>query len=229
MPRLKQKIFKKLFWGFLLLAGLLIGVILLVNWRINRFAKPFLYDDIAQVPENEVGLVLGTSKRLADGRKNLYFQYRIEAAVKLYKAGKIKYVLVSGDNAQMSYNEPRDMKKSLVKRGIPEEVIYLDFAGFRTFDSVVRAKKIFGQNHITIISQKFHNQRALYIASQNGMQAIGFNARDVNLQNGFKTMVREKFARIKVFLDLYIFNTQPKFLGDKVFIGENLPQTTLEE
>ncbi len=194
-------------------------LILFCNWKIEQKCKTSLYSNLKQVPANKVGLVLGTSKWLRDGRPNLYFKYRIQAAYALYKAGKIKYILVSGDNGFESYNEPREMHNALVKLGVPSEAIVLDYAGFRTLDSVVRCKKVFGQQNVTIISQPFHNKRALYIASNYGMKAIGFNARDVNLYTGFKTQLREKLARVKVFIDLYLINKQPKFLGDKIEIG----------
>ena len=105
------------------------------------------------IKKNKVGLVLGTAKVLQNGRLNLYFKYRIEATVALYKEGKIEFVLVSGDNSVKGYDEPTDFKDELVKRGIPPEKIFLDYAGFRTLDSVIRAKEIFGQEQITIISQ----------------------------------------------------------------------------
>ena len=194
-------------------------LILFCNWKIEQTCKTSLYSNLKQVPANKVGLVLGTSICLRDGRPNLYFKYRIQAAYALYKAGKIKYILVSGDNGFESYNEPREMHNALVKLGVPSEAIVLDYAGFRTLDSVVRCKKVFGQQNVTIISQPFHNKRALYIASNYGMKAIGFNARDVNLYTGFKTQLREKLARVKVFIDLYLINKQPKFLGDKIEIG----------
>jgi SanA protein len=109
-----------------------------------------------------VGLVLGTSQYLKNGYLNWYFKYRIEATVELYKKGKIDFILVSGDNSHKNYDEPTAFKNELIKRGIPADQIYLDYAGFRTLDSVVRAKEIFGQTSITIISQKFHNERAIY-------------------------------------------------------------------
>lgn len=169
------------------------------------------------IPNNNVGLLLGTSPKLKNGKNNLYFDYRITATEELYKAGKIKYILISGDNCKESYNEPEEMKKALMEEGIPEEVIYLDYAGFRTLDSVVRAKEIFGQNQFTIISQKFHNERAIYLAEKNGIKAIGFNAKDVDVHSGLKTQIRERFARVKMFMDLMI-NKQPHFLGKKVVL-----------
>ena len=148
---------------------------------------------------------------------NQYFKYRIDAAEILFKAGKIERIVVSGDNSKKNYNEPEDMKNELIKRGISEDKIILDYAGFRTFDSIYRLKNIFGQNTFTIISQEFHNQRALYIANSLRLSAVGYNAKEVDAYNGFLTKLREKFARTKLILDLSI-NKKPKFLGEKVII-----------
>ncbi len=213
-----RKYLKKLL--ILLLMGIfsVLLVIFLSDWRIDTYASPYVYNQLDQIPHNKVGLVLGTSRRLANGQVNLYFKYRIQAAAALYKAGKIDYILVSGDNSIRQYNEPMDMKKALMKQDVPEDKIYLDFAGFRTLDSVVRGKKVFGQDRFTVISQEFHNKRAIYLASSHGIRAVGYNAKDVGLISGFKTRIREKLARVKVFLDIYILNKQPKFLGDKIKI-----------
>ena len=166
-----------------------------------------------------MGLLLGTAKYYKDGGINLYFKYRIDAAVLLYKNHKIDYILVSGDNSSLSYNEPITFKKELIKRGIPEDVIYLDYAGFRTLDSVIRAKEIFGQEEITIISQKFQNERAIYLAEKKGIKAIGFNAKDIEGGDGFKMQLREYLARTKAFLDI-IFHVEPKFYGEEIEIGK---------
>ena len=123
------------------------------------------YNTINKLPQNDVALVLGTSKYTVNGYQNPYFYYRIEAAAKLYQAKKVKHILVSGDNRLKSYNEPKEMQQALEKRGIPTKAITLDYAGFRTLDSVVRSKEVFGQKRITIVSQKFHNHRALFIAN----------------------------------------------------------------
>ena len=111
----------------------------------------------------------------------------------------------------------QDFKEELVKRGIPEDRIFLDYAGFRTLDSVIRAKEIFGQEEITIISQEFHNERAIYLAGKNDIEAVGFNARDVSRRYGLKVQLREYLARTKVFLDI-LFEVEPKFLGEKIEI-----------
>lgn len=176
-----------------------------------------IYRDVERIPPNKVGLVLGTARHQVGGGMNPYYQNRIDATLQLYKAGKISYVLVSGDNGSVYYNEPNTIKKDLVAGGIPGEKIFLDYAGFRTLDSMVRARVVFGLDSVTVISQEFHNERALFIASKKGLYAIGFNARDVEGSRGLKVHLREYFARVKVFLDL-VFNTQPRFYGNRIEI-----------
>lgn len=196
----------------------LLSIVLLVSHLIVvGSTQGCTYNNVAEIPENRVGLVLGTAPYQKGGGKNPYFTYRIEATVRLYTEGKIQYVLISGDNARREYNEPEAFRRELVKRGIPKECIFLDYAGFRTLDSVVRAKAIFGQTSVTIISQKFHNERAIYIAQKNNINAIGYNAHDLPSHIGIKVQLREYFARIKMFIDL-IFDIQPKFFGEKIVI-----------
>ena len=209
-----QKVFKII----LGLGALLLAVIFIANYSIESNAAGKIFVKTDRIPKNKVGLLLGTSKLLINGRINLYYKYRVEATVKLYKAGKIDFVLVSGDNSTVANDEPTDFKNDLIKRGIPENRIILDYAGFRTLDSVIRAKEIFGQDSITIISQEFHNERAIYLAEKNGINAVGYNAKDVTGRYGYKVILREYLARTKVFIDI-IFNVQPKFLGDKIEIS----------
>jgi len=187
------------------------------NQIIDKNGVKSCYSNFSEIPSNKVALLLGANKTI-QGYPNLYFTYRIQAALQLYQAGKVQYIIVSGDNHTHEYNEPEDMKQALLAGGIPESAIVMDFAGFRTLDSVVRCKEIFGQDKITIISQPFHNYRAIYIAQHFGIEAIGFNAQDVPQQMGIRTNFREVFARAKVFLDLYILRTSPKFLGEKIII-----------
>ncbi len=177
----------------------------------------YTYDSIDSIPHNHVGLVLGTSKYLVKGGLNQFFINRIDAATELYKVGKIDYIVVSGDNAHQNYNEPRQMRKELIARGVPSDHIYLDYAGFRTLDSVLRIRKIFKQHKVTIISQDFQNKRAIYIARHHNIDAIGFNAKKVD--SSFTGTIREFFARIKCVFDVYVFNSSPKFLGDEIEIG----------
>ncbi|VXB73200.1 SanA/YdcF family protein [Maribacter litoralis] len=208
---------KKILKIFGLLLILLVLIIFACNIIISSTADGKTFTDISSTPKNRVGLVLGTSNKLTNGSPNPYYTYRIDATKALYNAGKIEFILVSGDNGSIYYNEPDTFKKDLVKAGIPEHVIFLDYAGFRTLDSMFRAKFIFGLDDVTVISQKFHNERAIYIAKQKGLNAIGFNAQDVSTSQGLKVQFREYLARVKVFIDM-LLNTQPKFYGTTVEI-----------
>lgn len=218
MSFLKSLLTLKFFFRSLIIGIVSIVVLIfLANWRVDRKTDDLVYTDVQKIPYRKVGLLLGTSKLLVNGWENLYFKYRIDAATALFKAGKIDYILISGDNGTKEYNEPEDMRQALIENGIPPDRIFLDYAGFRTFDSVFRADKIFGQKKFTIISQDFHTRRAIYIARHLGLDAIGFNAQDVSRNFGFKTQLREKFARTNMFLD-FIFSAKPKFLGEKIRI-----------
>lgn len=210
---------RKLLYITLIIAIPCVISLIVCNQTIKKHTAAQIYNEVITIPQNKVGLLLGTSPKLKNGNNNLYFDYRILAAVELYKAGKIKYILISGDNRREDYNEPEEMKKTLMQKGIPEKFIYLDYAGFRTLDSVIRAKEVFGQNQLTIISQRFHNERAIYLAEKNGINAIGYNAKDVNAYAGLKTNIRELLARVKMFIDLAI-DKQPHFLGEKIIIGK---------
>jgi SanA protein len=202
-----------------LLAFILFGVVAIYfcNKIIVADAKSKLYDDTRVIPFNRVGLLLGTSNSIANGSANPFYVYRIRAAVELIQAQKIKYLIISGDNGRTEYNEPESMRNDLIKSGIDSSILFLDYAGFRTFDSIKRLKEIFGQDSVTIISQKFHNERAIFIADHEGISAIGYNARNVGTKEGLRTQIREKLARVKVFID-YWFGTKPKYLGKKVSI-----------
>ena len=187
------------------------------NYKIEHSTEEFVTSNLDKLPKTKVAVVLGTAPNLVSGYQNYYFTYRIEAATKLYQSGKVTHFILSGDHGQKNYNEPEAMKQALIKNGVPENIIYLDYAGFRTLDSMIRAKEIFDQNEFIVVSQEFHNQRAVYIARQNGIKAYGFNAKDVNRHAGLKTNIREYFARTKVFIDDF-FGVQPKFLGEKIEI-----------
>ncbi|MDD3771496.1 MAG: ElyC/SanA/YdcF family protein [Weeksellaceae bacterium] len=216
-----KKFVKRL--GKLVLGGIvfLLSLVFFANYWINSQSEGMTYNEVDSIPTNKTGLILGTSKRVRGGNENLYFKYRIDAAVQLFEADKIKFIIVSGDNSIMEYNETRDMKKSLLERGIPEEQIIDDFAGFSTLDSVLRAKEVFGQDSITLISQEFQNQRALFIAKNHDIYAVGFNAREVPGNYGKRVKIREYFARVKALMDIYVLNSMPKFYKNKeVFPNE---------
>ena len=191
-------------------------------WWANRVAleaaEGKLYDEVADVPEMPVALVFGCAKMIG-GRHNLYFLNRIDAAVSLWEAGKVKSFIVSGDNSRDDYNEPKDMKEAMVEAGVPEDRIVCDYAGLRTLDSVVRAKEIFGVEKVVLISQRFHNERAAYLASRYDLEFVGLNATSVGGAAGRRADLREKLARVKMWLDVNVLHTDPKYFGDK----EDLP------
>jgi SanA protein len=209
----KRKFYLRLITGLLVLGALGAGF---SYWYVGHVARPWLYSSVETVPHHAVGLVLGTAQRLEGGHANPYFTYRIKAAAALFHAGKVRCLVVSGDNRTHHYNEPAAMRAALQAAGVPDTCIVEDFAGLRTLDSVVRCQLIFGQNQFVVISQPFHNQRAVFIARQRGLQAVGFNAPDVSLQLGLKVQVREVAARLKAFLDVFVLHTQPKHLGDPI-------------
>ena len=204
---------------YLMISGILILLFAIISnkWVVNSTSDK-VFADANQLPENSVGLVLGANPMINGKRHNPYFDNRIKAAVDLYKKGKVKHLLVSGDNHKHGYNEPEEMQKALMAQGVPESAITLDFAGFRTLDSVVRSKKVFQQNKITILSQRFHNHRAIFIANRYGIDAVAFNAADAFPGVNTKTDFREYLARCKAVLDLYVLRKKPKFLGEKIDI-----------
>jgi SanA protein len=203
------------------LAVFLVAVTLVAYANVTAVwaSRGRIFSDVDDLPHSRVGLVFGTTDRV-NGRENLYFRYRIDAAAKVWEAGRIDTLIVSGDNRSRFYNEPEKMRQALVRRGVPADRIVCDYAGLRTLDSVVRAKEIFGADSILFISQRFQNERAIYLAKANGIHAYGFNARDVEAQAGLKTKLREVGARVKMWLDVNFLNTRPRHLGDK----ETLPE-----
>ena len=222
----KPKKRKLILWikRFLMLVLFLTLVSFLMIWYANyaatRAGKGILFDDVTKIEHRPAGLVFGCSEKLGD-RDNLYFKYRIEAAAKLWHAGKVDFLIVSGDNREKYYNEPVAMRKALVKAGVPFDNIVCDYAGLRTLDSVVRAKKIFGLHEVILVSQKFQNERAAYIAKANGMDVLGYNAQDVEGYAARKTEDREILARVKMWIDINITNKQPKYLGDPEKVPES--------
>ena len=196
-------------------------IIVICNIIVKFNVDGKIYSNIQEIPYRKVGLLLGTSPKLANGNSNVYYKNRINAAVELYSAHKISYFLISGDNHRHNYNEPEEMRQSLIEYGVPDSVIFLDYAGFRTYDSMIRAKKVFGQDSITIISQPWHNERAVYIASHIDLDAIAFNASDVRVRKAYiKNHLREYIAKVRAIFDV-IFGTDPRYLGEPVSIPDS--------
>jgi SanA protein len=194
---------------------LLLGIAITNIWVVKS-TEDQLLTSIDQVDANSVALVLGTSSKLSNGEKNPFFENRIKAAAQLYKSGKIAHFILSGDNLSSKYyNEPAEMQKALLKRGVPKKAITLDLAGLRTLDSIIRSKEIFGQEKILIITQPFHSYRALFISDFYHIQAKALGAKEPQNEISLKMKVREYLARTRAVIDLYIFNTAPQHLGKK--------------
>lgn len=217
--RLKKLVFGAVAGGLLGLAGIVLSYQVIAQNATGR-----VFDDPASIDSPQIALLLGTTPKLADGRANLYFEYRVAATLRLFETGKIARVIVSGDHSRDDYNEPEAFRARFLQAGIPDEKIHLDYAGFRTLDSVVRAKEVFGQSQVLIVSQRFHNERAIYLADHFGLRASAFNAQDIGGASGLKNLVRESLARVKVFIDL-LLGVEPKFLGKSIDVpGLDLSQ-----
>lgn len=197
--------------------SLMLGILFFVfsNIWVVRSTRNSVLSAYDRLPDHRVGLVLGTSHKTTSGLPNQFFEKRMDTAAELYKIGKIDHFIVSGDNRSKFYNEPFEMRKALMSRGIPSSAITLDFAGLRTLDSVVRSKEIFGQDKIIIITQPFHSYRALFISTYYNMDAVAVVASEPELDISFKVRIREYFARTMAVLDLYVLKTAPRFLGKK--------------
>lgn len=205
---------RKLAWS---LAVASTAFVLYVTWAVKAVSAASegrIYTVAAEIPQRRVALVLGTAPKLKDGRNNVYFTRRIVAAAQLYKAGRVEKILVSGDNSRIGYDEPTAMRDALIARGIPAENVVADFAGFRTLDSIVRAHKVFGLEELIVVTDDFHLPRALYLAQHEGVDAIGFQT-DLAGSLSNKMWLRETGARALLFLDLFVLNRQPKFLGKR--------------
>lgn len=198
------------------------------SWAsIVKSSTPRIYNNVESVTPVNAALVLGTSRLLNGKYENPFFTHRIESAATLYKAGKVKFLIVSGNQAQGGhdrggYDEPTDMRNALIAAGVPEAAIYRDYAGFRTLDSVIRAKSIFGQDQVIVVSQRFHLERALYLADRHGLVGQGFEAADIPARYAFKTYLREFGARILAVTDIWT-GREPKFGGEHIELGKDAP------
>ena len=207
-----KRIFKWIFWIILLMGMGLIGI----DLYISKSSKADIYSDVNKIPSKKAALVLGTAKYMIGGGKNYFYTYRIRAAAALFKAGKVKAIVVSGDHSTKYYDETGKMQKDLIKAGVPRKYITVDPLGVRTLDSVMRAEAIFDLKDYIIVSQRFHLERALFIAKAKGQEVIGFMAKDIpGTVAAYRMKAREYLARAKAFLDVYVLHTMPKFDGKK--------------
>jgi SanA protein len=202
--------------------GLLIAFIIVTNIVFQEGTKAYIYNDVMAAPSAEVVLIPGAAI-FADGTLSSIFMDRADLAFKLYEAKKVSKILVSGDNSTLSHNEVNPVRLYLISKGVPDQDIFLDHAGFDTYSTMYRARDIFGVTSVLIASQSFHLPRAVFIARQLGMKAYGVNADVGNILS--RNYGREVFADEKAVLDL-LFNRKPKYLGDAIPItgdGRNYP------
>ena len=205
-----KKVIKIFLWVACVMSFMCITLMLICNQIVVNNARGKAFSDIDSIEYNKVGLLLGTTPQARIGRiTNYFFIYRIDAAEELYRAGKIEKILIGGDeNSLDGINEPECMRDSLVARGVPASDIILDGKGYRTINSIINANKVFGLKSFTIISQEFHNERAIYQAEHLGLDVENlqaYNARMPKSRRAFLTTIREYFARVKMFIDLMSF------------------------
>ncbi|HAI06651.1 MULTISPECIES: outer membrane permeability protein SanA [Pantoea] len=205
---------KRVFIGLLFIILLMVATALGLDRWISWKTAPFIYENVSSLPHRQVGVVLGTAKYYRTGVINQYYLYRMQGALNAYNSGKVNYLLLSGDNALQSYNEPMTMRRDLIKAGVDPADIVLDYAGFRTLDSIVRTRKVFDTNDFIIITQRFHCERALFIALQLGIQAQCYAV--PSPKNMLSVRFREVGARLGALADLFLLKREPRFLGPLV-------------
>ncbi|MDQ1214205.1 outer membrane permeability protein SanA [Pantoea anthophila] len=205
---------KRVFIGLLFIILVMVATALGLDRWISWKTAPFIYENVSSLPHRQVGVVLGTAKYYRTGVINQYYLYRMQGALNAYNSGKVNYLLLSGDNAQQSYNEPMTMRRDLIKAGVDPADIVLDYAGFRTLDSIVRTRKVFDTNDFIIITQRFHCERALFIALQLGIQAQCYAV--PSPKNMLSVRFREVGARLGALADLFLLKREPRFLGPLV-------------
>ncbi len=207
--------------GAILVVGFL--CIVLINSIVTSYSAPYIYTTMEDVPKAEAALILGAAV-YKNGALTPVLYDRAETALELYKSGKVSKILISGDNGSLDHNEVIPVSKFLIGQGVPADVIFLDYAGFDTYDSMYRARDIFKVASVIVVTQRFHLPRALYIARHLGIDAVGFDA-DKRLYSDRNTL-REYFATVKAFFDIYA-HSQPRYLGEPVPIGSttgNVPE-----
>jgi SanA protein len=211
---------RRRFWLSLALSGILgFGLVGGANWWVLHSTRDAIFSDFSRLPVNDVALVLGTSRYNGDGvSANPFFLGRMSAAARLFHEGKVRHLLVSGDNGHAGYDEPTWMRDALMARGVPASAITLDYAGFRTLDSMARAKAVFGLRRFTIVTDDFHIARAVYLARSFDLDVVGFPSEPVAYWWSKKARTREIASRTVAFLEVSLHHTKPRYYGPPVKI-----------
>jgi SanA protein len=190
-------------------------LIIVCNCWLLTASRARILPSGADVPECPAALVLGTAPRVGKWR-NPFFEGRMDAAAQLWRGGKVRHLLVSGDNSRSDYDEPSAMRDALIARGVPARAITLDYAGFRTLDSLVRAREIFGLHDLIVVTDDWHQPRALFLGKAAGLDALGVSSAELPWSISAKTRIREWLSRVKAVADVCLLRTRPKFLGKPV-------------
>ncbi len=209
--------FKKivvLFVSFLFSIIVILSLIISVSWIVDQKSEGNIYTQVDHLPEKQVALVLGALV-YSDGHLSDMFADRVQTGLELYQAGRVKKILVSGDHGRKGYDEVNAAKKNLLDAGVREEDIFLDHAGFDTYDSLYRARDVFQAESLIIVSQEFHLPRAVYIAQSLGIDAVGMKADKQDYAGTQRNELREYFARVKAVKDV-LFQVGPKFGGEVI-------------
>ena len=205
------RLLRLLFWGSLIVAVLFLAG---AELAVRRAAAGRVFADPAVLAQADVALVLGTARMLSDGRMNYFYAARLDVAAELFRLGKVRGIVVSGDNSSSDYSEPDDMKADLVARGVPERFITCDYAGLRTLDSVQRVSRVFGQRRVIVVSQRAHVERAIYLARADGLDAVGCTAAEAPRWWQVRQRLREVVARGAAVVDVSC-GRGPRYLGPR--------------
>jgi SanA protein len=211
---------RRKFWLGLVLLGVLgLSLVTVANWWVLHSTRDAIVADSARLPVNDVALVLGTSRYNGNGSNdNPFFLGRMSTAARLYHEGKVRHLLVSGDNGHAGYDEPTWMRDALMERGVPRSAITLDCAGFRTLDSMARAKAVFGLHRFTIVTDDFHLARAVFLARAFDLDVVGFPSEHVPYWWSKKARTRELASRTVACLEVCLRHTKPRCYGPPVKI-----------
>lgn len=195
---------RQILYSSIAILAILVIIVALCNISVDRNAEGRTFSDINDVPTMQTALLLGTNPKTRDGKRpSSFYLARINATAELYKHGKFRQLIISGDRRE-GYDEPQTMRHDLIERGVPDSIIMMDGQGYRTLLSLRNSKQYFGIHDMIIISQKWHNERSIFLADKMNIKAVGYNADDVHHPRAIWTHIRELLARVKLFIDLYV-------------------------
>jgi len=195
---------RQILYSSIAILTILVIIVALCNISVDRNAEGRTFSNINDVPTMQTALLLGTNPKTRDGKRpSSFYLARINATAELYKHGKFRQLIISGDRRE-GYDEPQTMRHDLIERGVPDSIIMMDGQGYRTLLSLRNSKQYFGVHDMIIISQKWHNERSIFLADKMNIKAVGYNADDVRHPRAIWTHIRELLARVKLFIDLYV-------------------------